>query len=92
MPPDVGKYTLVCQNIGPAVAGSAGPVPPPLTHAGGQTQQTTLQHEIPSIVPLLDFFCCPVADLWPHVKSSNITAIHYKTFSDVITAEIMNLS
>ena len=30
MPPDVGKYTMVCQNIGPAVAGSAGPVPPPL--------------------------------------------------------------
>ena len=30
MPPDVGKYTIVCQNIGPAVAGSAGPVPPPL--------------------------------------------------------------
>ena len=30
VPPDVGKYTMVCQNIGPAVAGSAGPVPPPL--------------------------------------------------------------
>ena len=32
MLPDVGKYTMVFQNIGPAVAGSAGPVPPPLLH------------------------------------------------------------
>ena len=38
MLPDVGKYTMVCQNVGPAVAGSAGPVPPPLFRLHAMTE------------------------------------------------------
>ena len=49
MPPDVGKYTMVCQNIGPAVAGSAGPVPPPLKSMLSYAQLKELKTDMPPI-------------------------------------------
>ena len=47
-PASKGQWSYLSQNIGPAVAGSAGPAPPPLLHRGAWTIQLSLCKCAPS--------------------------------------------